>query len=137
MCAARPSGALVVLVAVQGIRTGIVSPAGVQEADAVTTAPDNHFSAGPDCRVTNRRADGRIGDAGRRPGIGCRIVFPAGVQIASGVIITAPNDHFTAGPDCRVICSFVGRVDGACGSPSVKARAFRLQCGHYRWKSIT
>ena len=32
------------------IRTGIVSPAGVQEA-AVTTAPDDHFTAGPDCRV--------------------------------------------------------------------------------------
>src|SRR5437588_9537297 len=41
---------------------------------------------------------------------GCRTswsscaVSPAGVQIV-GVIISAPHEHFTAGPDCRVKCS--------------------------------
>ena len=36
------------------IRAGIVSPAGVQDRSlpAVTSAPDDHFTASPDCRVT-------------------------------------------------------------------------------------
>ena len=32
---------------------------------------------------------------------------------------STPNDHFTAGPHCRVIVSASGRVDGAGGCPSV------------------
>ena len=104
----RPSGALVVLVAAQVSVLGLSLPPEFKKL-VLTTAPDNHFSAGPDCRVksSSRR---RVGDGGRRPRIGRRVVFAAGIQIASDVIITAPNDHFTAGPDRSVVCSCVGRV---------------------------
>ena len=41
--------------------------------------PDDHFAAGPDCRVIVS-ADGRVGGAGGRPTVGAGIVSPAGVQ---------------------------------------------------------
>src|SRR5437763_9868665 len=44
---------------------------------------------------------------------------PAGIRYANG--ISAPNDHFTAGPDCRMIRSGSGRVGGAGGSPTIRA----------------
>ena len=34
---------------------------------------------------------------------------------------SAPDDHFTASPDCRVIGPGRGRVGGAGGCPSVRA----------------
>ena len=42
-------------------------------------APNDHFTAGPHCRVTTS-ADGRVGDAGGCPTIRAGIVSPAGVQ---------------------------------------------------------
>ena len=35
--------------------------------------------------------------------------------------ISTPNDHFTAGPDCRVRPSGTGRVGGAGGCPTIRA----------------
>ena len=67
-----------VLVAVQLSVLGIVSPAGVQIA-AVISAPDDHFTAGPDRRVT-LSGSGRVGGAGGCPTVRARIVSPAGVQ---------------------------------------------------------
>ena len=49
------------------------------------------------------------------------IVSPASVQIA-GIAISAPDDHFTAGPHCRVTVSGRGRIGGAGGCPTVRAR---------------
>ncbi len=88
------------------VRVGIVSPAGVQTAEAVKSAPDDHFAAGPDCGVTDSRR-GRVGGAGGCPTIRAGIISAAGVERAGSV--SAPDDHFTAGPDC---CVTLGRAEG-------------------------
>ena len=74
----------------------------VFKSDAVAdSAPDDHFTAGPHCRVIVS-GSGRVGGAGGCPTIRAGIVSPASVQIAWSSLST-PDDHFTAGPDCRVI----------------------------------
>ena len=42
------------------VGAGIVSPAGVQTVLPVISAPDNHFAAGPDCRVSDFGAEGAL-----------------------------------------------------------------------------
>ena len=103
-----------------GIGAGIVSPAGVQGASLAITAPDNHLTAGPHCRV-NVSLLRRIGDACRYPAIGAGIVSPAGVQIGAKRGGSAPDDHFAAGPHCRVQASRSRRVGSAGGDPTISA----------------
>src|SRR5438874_13376654 len=62
----------------------------------------------------------RVGGAGRSPTIRGWIVSPARVQIRTG--ISSPDDHLTAGPDCREFLSANGRVWRAGGCPVVRAR---------------
>ena len=64
-------------------------------------------------------AGGRVGSAGGCPTVGAGIISAAGVQIAA--VISTPDDHFTAGPDCRVRLSAIGRVGRAGGYPTVGA----------------
>ena len=64
---------------------------------------------------------GRVGGAGRCPTIRAGIVSPAGVQIGVYHHKSTPDDHFTAGPDCRVTDSGIGRVVGADGCPTIRA----------------
>ena len=64
---------------------------------------------------------GRVGGAGGRPTVRAGIVSPAGVQIVPTPVISAPDDHFAAGPHCRVIRSGSGRVGGAGGCPTIRA----------------
>src|SRR5207249_11522823 len=47
------------------------------------------------------------------------IFSPAGVQNAA--VISAPDDHFAAGPHCPVKCSAARRADGAGGCPTIGA----------------
>jgi hypothetical protein len=82
------------------IRAGTISAAGVQTVGAIKSTPDDHFTAGPDCRVI-LSASGCVGGAGDYPTIRARIVSPTGVEIV-GIAIATPDDHFTAGPYCRV-----------------------------------
>ena len=49
-------------------------------------------------------------------------VPPAGIRSARSNICSAPNDHFTAGPHCRVKISARGRIDSAGGYPTIGAR---------------
>ena len=82
------------------IRARIVSPAGVRIAAAISSTPDNHFTASPHCRVTSRA-------------VGALVVLVA-VQLSvlglylppvfksPSVISSTPDDHFTASPHCRV-----------------------------------
>ena len=93
-------GALVVLVAVQLFVLGLYLPPVFKYVEVISSAPDDHFTAGPDCRV-KLSGSGRVGGAGGCPTIRARIVSPASVQEVTAVIST-PDDHFTAGPDCRV-----------------------------------
>ena len=51
---ARASGALVVLVAVQLSVLGLYLPPVLKIAADISSAPDDHFTAGPDCRVNTR-----------------------------------------------------------------------------------
>ena len=98
-----------------------VSAAGVQRADEILSAPDDHLAASPHCRVTSA-ASGRAGGAGGCPAVGAGIIPAASIiSAASAVVHSAPNDHFAAGPDCRVKGSCRGRADGAGGCPTVGA----------------
>ena len=65
------------------------------------------------------------------------IVSAAGVQIAVDPIISAPDDHFTAGPDRCVIASAIWCVAGAGGGPSIIGASSRRldivgSCSAYR-----
>ena len=61
---------------------------------------------------------GRVGCASGCPTIGAGIVSASGVEKAAAVP-AAPNDHFTAGPDCRVRSFGHRRVGGAGGCPTI------------------
>ena len=105
------------------VGAGIVSPAGIQIMTATIEeipAPDDHFGAGPHCRV-KVSASGRVGGAGSCPTVGAGIVSPASVQIVEAVIDSAPDDHFAAGQHCRVKVSGSGRIGGAGSCPTVGA----------------
>ena len=116
----RKEGACVVFVAIQRIRAGIVSTASAGRVEAIPAAPDDHLTAGPDCRMVVS-GSGRVGGAGGRPTVGAGIVSASGVQTGA-VVISAPDDHFAASPQRRVIEPGSGRVGGAGGRPTVRAR---------------
>ena len=62
---------------------------------------------------------GRVGRAGGYPTISAGSISAAGVQIVG--ISSAPDDHFTAGPDCGGKKSARGRVAQAGGCPTIRA----------------
>ena len=110
-----------VLVAVQLSVLGLYLPPVFKRVAASQSAPDDHFTAGPDCRVS-LSGSGRVGRAGGCPTICAGIISPAGIQNLVDTSATpAPDDHFTASPDCRVIRSGSGRVGGAGGCPTIRA----------------
>ena len=132
------------------IRAGIVSAAGVQNGYVASSAPDDHFTAGPDCRVTTRAVGALVVlvavqlfvlglylppvlkfAVSRSPqtiislpvqtavcrarAAGALVVLVA-VQLSvpgcisrrcskRSCVYSTPDDHFTAGPDCRVSLS--------------------------------
>src|SRR5947209_6228958 len=101
------------------LRLRAVSPASV--GIRRFSPPDDHFTAGPDCRLT-KSGSGRVGGAGGCPTIRARIVSAAGIKNALVVRASAtPDDHFTASADCRVIGSRGRRVGGAGGCPTLRA----------------
>ncbi len=55
---------------------GVISPAGVQQAAVIGSAPHDHFVAGPDCRVAGA-AIGRIDGTRGGPGISVGIISAA------------------------------------------------------------
>src|SRR5205814_798142 len=106
------------------ISHGIVSPACVQVVQGTVvemTPPNDHFTAGPDSPVIGPGSR-RVGHAGGYPTIRARIVSPACVQVVQGITVvekTSPNDHFTAGPHCRVIASSKRGISGGRSPPPV------------------
>src|SRR5206468_8730924 len=88
-------------------------------AKTVFSAPDDHFTARPHCRLSDPGI-GRVSGAGGGPTVGRRIVSPAVIK-AAAVDKSAPDDHFTAGPDCGVKVPTSGSVRGAGGCPTVSA----------------
>src|SRR5207244_12644931 len=94
------------------ICAGIVSAPGVQPVTTTIikiSAPNDHFSARPDCRVIDSEGR-RVGSAGGCPTVGAGIVSHVVVEIAFDVRVSAPDDHFTAGPDWRVLVSARARA---------------------------
>jgi hypothetical protein len=96
----------------------IISSASVRIDATGISAPDDHFTADPDCRVIESRsgADG----VGFRPSVAAGIISAAGFE-KSADVGSAPDDHFAARPHCRVIGTGSRRVVGAGGSPTVSA----------------
>ncbi len=128
----RASGALVVLVALQlsvlgsylppvlNIRAGMVSPTGV----AVTSStPNDHFTAGPDCRVAVS-GRGRVRGAGGCPTVGAWVVPPASVKKRAATPST-PDDHLAASPNRCVEGSGSGGIGECRWSPRVIGAATR------------
>src|SRR5207248_893024 len=103
------------------VRGGIISSPAVRTSGGISRAstPDDHFTAGPDCRM-NVPTSGRIDGAGSCPNIRVGIVSPAGVQNSAGVTST-PDDHFNAGPDCRVKVSSTRSISGGRSGPRIIA----------------
>src|SRR5207244_2525421 len=94
----------------------IVAATNNEGTTSVASAPDDHFSASPHCRV-RVSASGRVEGAGSHPTVGAGIISPAGVQITA--VISAPDDHFIASPHRSVNFPGIGRVGGAGDCPTV------------------
>src|SRR4029077_6922200 len=84
----------------------------------INSAPDDHFSAGPDCRMVY---PGLISVVGWCPTVGVGIISPAGVSVESAHL-SAPDDHFIARrPHCGMKGSTSRRASCAGGCPTVGA----------------
>ena len=91
------------------IRARIISPACVHPVVVTCSTPNDHFTAGPDCRLKGS-GFGRVGRAGGYPTICAGMVSPASVQGVGSSSNSTPNDHFTVSPNRRVSWS---RPEGA------------------------
>ena len=109
-----------VLVAVQLSVPGLYLPPVFKISSRLVSTPDDHFTAGPDCRVTDSAQWARwwCWWPSNYP---CRDCISRRCSSNGHDIISAPDDHFTAGPDCRVTVSASGRVGGAGGCPTIRA----------------
>src|SRR5207244_2210117 len=97
----------------------IVAATNNEGTTSVASAPDDHFTASPGCRV-RVSGSGRVEGAGSHPTVGAGIISPASVQITA--VISAPDDHFIAGPHRSVNLPASGRVGKAGGCPTVGGR---------------
>ena len=76
------------------IRARIVSAARICIGATGSSTPDNHFAAGPYCRVIISPS-GRVGDAGGCPAIDGRVVSAAAVQIlVADAAVLRPKQSF-------------------------------------------
>ena len=119
----RASGALVVLVAVQLSVPGLYLPPVFELLTHDSpSAPDDHFAAGPDCRVTDPGSWARWSCwwLSNYPVPG--LYLPPVFRRLRVFIVSAPDNHFTASPYCRVNRSGRGRVGRAGGCPSISDR---------------
>ncbi len=100
---------------------GIISAAGVQIEWCQSTAPDDHFTAGPDCRVNfGHRAHWWCWWLSN-----CRCWDCISRRCSKHAVISAPDDHFTASPDCRVMGSGIGGIGECRWSPRIIGAATR------------
>src|SRR5205823_7611058 len=130
----RPVGSLSVVLAFQLSVPGVNRPPVFTLAMCASNPPpDDHFTAGPHCRV-KVSGFGRVGGAGGRPTVRAGIVSPTGVEKVQASN-SAPDDHFTAGPHCRVTVSGRGRGSECRWSPSVIGAATR-GTSYYRKRVI-
>ena len=101
------------------IGAGVIFSTSIQIVAVIIPTPHNHFVAAPYSRVV-RSFSGYVCDSGRYPTIRIRIVSPAGVQIIAHLeTISTPDNHFIATPNCSVVESTHGRIDGTRGCPTI------------------
>ena len=81
----------------RGTRLRAVASAGVHIVTPIVTAPDDHLTAGPHCRVQVSWFR-RIGYARSRPDIRVGIVPTTGLEDVEGLVSAAPDDHFDPSP---------------------------------------
>src|SRR5205085_5438330 len=98
----------------------IVPAARIHPAFFSVSAPDDHLTASP-YRTVIRSGFRRPGDACGCPTIRARIV-PAAATFENGGAETtsAPDDHFTACPDCSLRIRGKGRVRGMGWGPTIR-----------------
>ena len=96
--------------------------------DVVSSTPDDHFGAAPNCGVIVS-CRGGIRKASGNPSVSIWIISPAGVQSSTAERVTpAPDDHFIAGPDRRMKLPASGRISRASGCPAVCGRIVFSAC---------
>ena len=120
------------LVAVQLSVPGLYLPPVFDSREARSnSAPDDHFTAGPDCRVKVSRR-GRVGGAGGCPTICSWDCTPAGVRSRCRTPIR-PRRSFRcrSTPPCERSTS--GRIGRAGGCPSIRSASSRRirYCGKH------
>src|SRR3954467_3122363 len=101
----------------------MISAAGAQTGTAgIGSAPDDRFAAGPHRNVLSSGLR-CVGGAGSCPAVGAGIICAPGVQnVASArTVVSAPDNHSIAGPDCRVVDAACRRACGAGSCPTVGA----------------
>ena len=88
-------------------------------ANVTESAPNDHLTAGPDCRVIGS-ARGRVEGADACPTVRAGIVSSASAKpCVWETFYSTPDDHFAAGPDRRVSFSAGGSIGGTGGCPTV------------------
>ena len=118
VCIARAAGALVVLVAVQLSVLGLYLPP-VFKRPCSQLRPRRSFHCRSIllCERLGQRARWWCWWLSNYPCWDCISRRCSKAVDAS----SAPDDHFAAGPHCRVISSGIGRVGGAGGCPTIRA----------------
>ena len=126
--ASRPSGAFVVLVAVQLFVLGsYIAPV---FKPPLSSPPQTIILLPVHTAVCIHRLGGALTVLVPCPAIGAGIVSAASVCEPDHVIISAPDDHFAAAPDGRMRLSSRRRTGGAGSCPTVRTRivsAARIQ----------
>src|SRR5262249_22029506 len=90
---------------------------------AVVSAPDDHFLAGPNRRVTGSAARGSF-RTDSRPGVRGGGVPTPGVE-RNAAVVSPPDDHFCARPDRPVSPSGAPGLNQASSHPGVVHTATR------------
>ena len=83
------------------------------------STPDDHFAVIPNCRLVCSGTR-RVTCASGHPTIRAGIISPTGVQNVARIKIDAtPNNHFAAGPYCRMAVSGFGSTGNAGSCPTI------------------
>ena len=101
------------------IQARVVSSTCIEDYVLVITAPNDHFTTGPDCSMADS-ATRSVTQACSSPIVTAGIVSSACVYKVNP-IKTTPDQHFNPCPHRRVRGSARGRIGGACGCPVVRS----------------
>ena len=84
------------------------------------SSPDDHFIAGPHCRMMISSIR-HVNGAGSGPTVHAWIIPTPSVEVSAQVeaCFTAPDDHFNPRPNRRMITSRLWRINSACCCPAV------------------